>query len=47
MLAAVKGLSLPNDIVMQTIHKLEKHQKKQLHRCIGTFWLVENLNWLL
>jgi 2-dehydropantoate 2-reductase len=34
MLAAVR-LSLPNDIVMQTIHKLEKHQKKQLHIGIG------------
>ncbi|WP_016989544.1 ketopantoate reductase family protein [Flavobacterium sp. ACAM 123] len=35
MLAAVKGLNLPNDIVMQTIHKLEKTPKdatSSMHR---------------
>ncbi|PKH68223.1 2-dehydropantoate 2-reductase [Flavobacterium sp. ALD4] len=35
MLAAVKGLNLPNDIVMQTIHKLEKTPKNatsSMHR---------------
>ena len=35
MLAAVKGLNLPNDIVMQTIHKLEKTPKEatsSMHR---------------
>jgi 2-dehydropantoate 2-reductase len=33
MLAAVK-VELPNDIVMQTIHKLEKHQRdaSSMHR---------------
>jgi 2-dehydropantoate 2-reductase len=31
---AGKGLNLPNDIVMQTIHKLEKHQRatSSMHR---------------
>ncbi|MEZ7505605.1 ketopantoate reductase family protein [Flavobacterium sp. Arc2] len=35
MLAAIKGLHLPNDIVMQTIHKLEKTPKEatsSMHR---------------
>jgi 2-dehydropantoate 2-reductase len=35
MLAAIKGLNLPNDIVMQTIHKLEKTPKdatSSMHR---------------
>jgi hypothetical protein len=37
MLAAVKGLSLPNDIVMQTIHKLEKHQRSNFIDASGRF----------
>jgi 2-dehydropantoate 2-reductase len=38
MLAAVKGLNLPNDIVMQTIHKLEKTPKSatsSMHRDVS------------
>jgi ketopantoate reductase len=37
MLAAIKGLNLPNDIVMQTIHKQKNTKDATVHasRCIG------------
>jgi hypothetical protein len=42
MLAAIKGLNLPNDI-MQTIHKLE-NTKRRNRPCIEMYWLEEILN---
>ena len=41
--AIAKGVALPDDIVAQTIIKLEKTPKMRLHRCTEIYWLVEIL----